>query len=170
MVSHAAADNPDEAIEALSGLCEVVAVKEPSVLRRVLSNLIRNRFRPPLFVIKNASDAILDVADQLISQRSFDAIHMNMLDTAFFALKRPWQIPLVFDSHNCLAQIAEGVRDRSRNPFRRAVFAREARALRRCESEVASRMDLTLVCSDNDARLFSEIADDAHCLVAPNGV
>jgi polysaccharide biosynthesis protein PslH len=54
--------------------------------------------------------------------------------------------------------------------LRAAVYAREAAKLRQIEREVCRRMDLSLVCSADDANAFKGILDCGRYAVVPNGV
>jgi sugar transferase (PEP-CTERM/EpsH1 system associated) len=158
--------------DALTSACRVVTVPRTAKVRRVAANLFRfGPARIPLFVLKNRSQYLLNTAENLVRSENFDVVHFSHLDTACFALERHWSQRLVFDSHNCLSDMAERVQQASANRWRsNFVLAREAAALRRIETSVCSAVDSTLVCSDRDAKAFRGLCPDGRYEVVPNGV
>ena len=171
LVAHEADWDAREAEAAVDGFCRITTVPEPAPWKRVARNLVaRGVRRYPLFVLKNWSQPLLRAADALVAAEPFDAIHLNMLDTACFALERRWPQHHVFDSHNCLSAMATRAATNNRSRWKRAIFAREASRLRDAERAVCQRMDVTLVCSDEDAALFGDLAPGASRAVVPNGV
>ena len=58
----------------------------------------------------------------------------------------------------------------STSRLRRAVFAREAARLGNIEKAVCERMDMSLVCSLDDAARFKQMQENGHYVVVPNGV
>lgn len=152
-------------------LGSVVTVSKPNTLTRLTANSLRyGTSGYPLFILKNWSSSILSEADALLSQSSFDAIHFNHLDTACYALRRGWPHLKVFDSHNCLAALAKQVSGEQGSWLRRQVYAREARQLAEMEKTVCRQMDITLTCSEDDARALTELGSTGTHVVAPNGV
>lgn len=178
LLSHRAREDPENANKTIRQLgVEVVALEEPSVMRRATGNLLRgDALRRPLWLIKNRSERIGRAVQNLERSQHFDAIHLNMLDTACFAREQVFACPVVFDSHNCLAYLAEqSARDHPRWWMRR-VFERETRMLRRVEGKIAASVQSTLVCSSEDAERFRHLAqsetgvNDVRAVLIPNGV
>ena len=162
-------DYRTEALESVEAFCRVTTVQEPSPLCRVASNGFQRGIGWPAFITKNWSPPLLRSVDRVLHEETTHAIHLNMLDTACFALKRSWKQRLVFDSHNCLWSMAEQVADRSRR-LKRTLLRRETRLLRRLERAVYDRVDCVLACSRHDADLLSSDADSSKSVVVPNGV
>ena len=171
LVAHGTQPSADAGAATVSELCHVKTVAEPPVWKRVLGNVVRRGIRHhPLFVVKNWSEPILRTVDSLLSTQQFDAIHFNALDTACYALARNWPQRMVFDTHNCLSLMARRVARNSLGRVKRAVFSREADKLRDLERRVCHRMDLTLVCSTEDAIAYRDICEAGNYAVVPNGV
>jgi polysaccharide biosynthesis protein PslH len=157
--------------DAVSKMCMVHTVDEPTTVQRVTYNVMRlGLHKYPLFLLKNWSFRLLTAADELLRRHDFDAMHFNHLDTACFALARSWPQFKVFDTHNCLTALASQVSTTSTNRLRQELYRQEADRLRQIEYEVCKRMDACLVCSQEDARAFREIHDGGQYVIAPNGV
>ena len=170
LVAHRAPNRyREEALRAIPAGCEATVVQEPPTALRLLQHGLTRCMGEPLFVSKNWSSPLLHAVDSVLARHRYDAIHLNMLDTACYALRRSWTQRLIFDSHNCLWSMAQQMADKSRG-LKRTLFRRETRLLRRLERAVYDRVDCTLTCSRHDAELLSSDADSSKCVVAPNGV
>lgn len=169
LLSHA--PGAESAIAALSDCCRVVTLRSTPKLRRVAVNVLRpGGWRQPFFLWKNRAQALLNAASRMLRAEAFDAIHFNHLDTACFAVERRWQQPQVFDSHNCLSDMTRQLRGDAVGRIRSAHLSREHAALRQQEAEVCRRTDVTLVCSEQDARAFRRLHPAVRAVVVPNGV
>ena len=171
LLAHRPPEGDEPPTGVLSGDCHIDTVVELSIWRRGLSSCLRGDFRRyPLFVLKNWSPPLLSAARTLHATHSFDAIHFNHLDTAAYDIDQNWRVAKVFDSHNCLSQMARQVSRTAASAWKRSLFARESRKLHEVERVVCDRMDYTLVCSEQDRRVFTEINPAARLVIAPNGV
>ena len=160
----------DTQLNSLSSLCRVVTVPRKPKLARFGSNLLRKGLRQPLFLLKNRSHALLRRADCLLRTEAYDIIHFNHLDTACFALERHWPQATVFDSHNCLSDLAGTAQTPRCGLMRRAVLIREQNLLSTAERATCARMNVTLVCSDVERSSFQRLWPDRRYEVVPNGV
>jgi polysaccharide biosynthesis protein PslH len=171
LLSHEPAHSHADAARLPANLDRAMTVAKPALVQRLWSNVRRlGATRWPLFILKNWSEPLLALADELLARGSFDAIHFNHLDTAAFALVRNWPQAKVFDTHNCLAAMAGQVARERTNPLRSWIFAREARLLERLERRVALLMNTSLVCSRDDGQKFRHVCSEGNYDVVPNGV
>ncbi|MDM4018841.1 glycosyltransferase [Roseiconus lacunae] len=178
LLAHQPPADAPEAKDALMAFCkDVVTVEEVSAPKRAIANAIGCGVRGmPLWLLKNRSPGILERVRQLTRNKHFDAVHLNMLDAACFANEPCLPELKVFDSHNCLAALADQTSTRHGNTLMRSVFRREARLLGRVEGRVARSVSSTLVCSPEDGQRFQELAGNGtsnsrvRVAVIPNGV
>lgn len=162
-------EHAEVGIKTLSSFCNMTLQREAAPWRRLVVNSLRRGTRWPGFVLKNWSEPLLRAADDLLANEHFDAIHLNMLDTACFALARTWSQPKVFDSHNCLWSMAAQVAQGASYP-KRFFYRREQKMLQLVERAVCQGVDNTLVCSEQDTTLFQELGVDSQFTFVPNGV
>jgi sugar transferase (PEP-CTERM/EpsH1 system associated) len=160
----------DEGLTALSNICRTALVPKTPKLARLGGNLVRMGVGKPLFLLRNRSQQLLACADRLLNSEVFDAIHLNHLDTACFALERRWPQALVFDSHNCLSDLAGKAQKSCRGLVRRAVLNRERHLLGAVETATCARMNVTLVCSDAERNSFQRLWPGGRYELIPNGV
>ncbi|TWT89743.1 D-inositol-3-phosphate glycosyltransferase [Pseudobythopirellula maris] len=172
LVAHEPTTDRDTGLAALEQLCEVVTVAELSVWRRLVQNVPRSSSHAhSLWLNKNASPTLLKRVLELCADQAYDAVHFNMLDTACFMLGREDRLPdkVIFDSHNCLSDLARQAAANERNQLKRFVLDREARALATIEQRIVERSTLTLVCSEDERDQFLAMASQACVKVVPNG-
>ena len=94
----------------------------------------------------------------------FDVVHADQTSMAQYALyaraqaqRRP---KALLDAHNALYRIPKRLAGQERNPFKRALYRREAQALARYESDVYRRFDHVVFVADQDRQVLQErIAD-----------
>ena len=149
------------------GTTHFVTAGQPS--SNVWANLITLGPHQSLWKLKNWSPRYLHAAQKLLAEGSFDAVHCNQLDTAWYLLQGDWPSSTVFDSHNSLHTYFLD-RANTEQGFRRWLWQRESRLLARVEADVLNRCARTVVCSDDDGRCFSRLAPGSNSIVIPNGV
>ena len=170
LVSHYPEENENQAISELEVLCErVELVEESSIVRNVTAGVLETNGKlRSMFALKNWSKALLDRAKSFESQ--VDAIHLNHLDTAAFLLAWQPQVPVVFDSHNCLSQMAARAAEDAPSFLMRATYRWEAARLARLENTVTGLADVCLTCSPVDTELFEKLNSSGCFVEVPNGV
>ncbi|MFY8199474.1 MAG: glycosyltransferase [Pirellula staleyi] len=151
--------------------CRVVTVQKQRLPSRIAGGLMQgSRLQYSMFLTKNWSSRLLLRAEIELKRSRFDAIHFNHLDTACFVLKRNWPQRKIFDTHNCLSDLARQTAQEISSWSRRQVFEFEAKRLHAAELAICRRMDLNLVCSDVDAQAYRRLCPSGHYEVIPNGV
>jgi glycosyltransferase involved in cell wall biosynthesis len=168
LLSHEPMDQ--NGVAALRGVCHVVTISRTRKLARLGANLVQVGTASPLFLLRNRSKELLTRAVGLLVDKPFDVVHFNHLDTACFALERAWSENIVFDSHNCLSDLAGRAGGTSQGLMRGALLNRESKLLRRTESAVCAAADLTLTCSDLERTSFQRLWPPGHYATIPNGV
>lgn len=153
----------------LDDLCKVRFVTRPSRASQSLRNVWERGAGQSLLMFKNWSNRFCEATEELLARESFDVVHCNHLDTAWYALGATWKQHKVFDTHNCLSELYQQVANDSRW-YLRPIFRREAAALAALEREVTQAMNLLLVCSEADQRHFEKLATSTPIEVVGNGV
>jgi glycosyltransferase involved in cell wall biosynthesis len=131
------------------------------------------------------------IDSHLAAQHSpFDVINVEHLRGSAYALHlnsirraRNLQIPIVWDSVDCITSLFRQASGQSRNLFGRVITRFELPRTGRYEARLAQTFDQTLVASHQDAHAFQELidewkghrsfvddADDPRITVLPNGV
>jgi polysaccharide biosynthesis protein PslH len=120
--------------------------------------------RQPFMIRRDERAAMRRMVATIAAAQPFDAVHADQLNMAPYALSV--RAPLrVLDAHNALwlgyRRLAE------RLPFgpRRALWARESRALKRYEGWCMRQFDRVLAVSDADRRALQEAAGEARQIV-----
>jgi sugar transferase (PEP-CTERM/EpsH1 system associated) len=168
LLAHAPREKCDP--DSLGRLYRLVTVRRTSKLLRLGRNVLRFGATKPLFLLKNRSARLLAEADRLLNTETFDVIHFNHLDCACFALERKWPQTLIFDSHNCLSELATRAQQTASKRLDKAILAREVKLLQSYEKAVCDRMSITLVCSDLEQKSFKQLWPSGNFETIPNGV
>lgn len=151
--------------------CDVITIRKPRVPQRIANALLQgSRLHGSLFIAKNWSASLLQRASSEIQHGQYHAVHFNHLDTACFALVRNWRLLKVFDTHNCLSNMAHQAAQSASGWWRPRIFSYEANRLQAVESKVCGRMDLNFVCSEVDSQMFQGMSSQTVYKVAANGV
>jgi polysaccharide biosynthesis protein PslH len=158
---------------------------EPQTTRRDLAAFLRSLFGGPPFVLSRherepVGDAVRsclgrtarvepgeDPADR---QAGFDAVHFNHLDAAVYEPIVPPGVLRILDEHNVVTNQVRMTLASEARVARRMVLAFERSRLARYEAETCNLMDLTLVCSQDDAQALRGLGVHRSIAVIPNGV
>lgn len=110
--------------------------------------------REPFLIARDRVNAMTRRVRELASGGAFDALHADQLWMASYALeaagasrKRP---RLVLDQHNAMALIPERLAASTGNPVQRALWRREAAAMRRYEPAMCRRFDVVVWVTSED--------------------
>lgn len=172
LLAHAPPDNNrKEALQNLEDFCTVVTVKKPHALQQLLLNTFKiDKRTRSLYALKNWSAPLAKTIDNLQSSEEFDTIHFNHLDAAMYSIAHEWPQSCVFDSHNCLSQLCDQISNSSDNIAKRHLYRYESNQIAKLEKSVTDNMDITLVCSTDDADYFHAINPEKKYHVVANGV
>lgn len=113
--------------------------------------------------------AMFDYVSELVGRSPFAAIQVDLPLAA--VLPRRDAIPIVYNAHNCEAQLLR--RRSSTEPLHRALLLRaDAMRVRRIERELVHRAALITVCSEQDLSDFERFCPNVRskAVIVPNGV
>ncbi|EMI56910.1 glycosyltransferase [Rhodopirellula sallentina] len=169
MVAHHRADLPIALMQTgVADLAAIEMIRPPSRLgswfQIVWSGVLCGR---SIFVSKNYSPAMLRRAKELYSTGQFELVYFNHLDTACY-LEPLDCLPAVFDSHNCLSEMANE-RAQDATGLAAILWRAEAKRLAAAEAAVVSHSSMTLACSVQEKQLFSKLSSSGRIEVIPNG-
>ncbi len=115
-------------------------------------------------ILRDEIPAMHTLLKQLITEQSFDVIHADQASMAQYALYAwqfqisnfKFQIPTILDAHNALFHIPERLAHHERNPLKRWMLQREARALARYEAQTYPKFDHVVFVSAEDRTAIQE--------------
>jgi glycosyltransferase involved in cell wall biosynthesis len=154
-------------------------VTAPLTRNRKLLNVARAAFSMrPLQVDFCWLPELADKLDVLCAQQQFDAIHVEHLRGARYALhlkwqlaNSNWQIPIVWDSVDSITHLFEQASQQSQSLKGKLMTGFELPRTRRYERMLATAFDRMLVTSPVDKAAFEKIANaQLPISVVPNGV
>lgn len=125
--------------------------------------------RTPMCAAYCRSRAMSSVLAETLASHSFDILHVEHLRAAVFLNKRP-DVPVVFDSVDCLTGLFDQVAKTGANALKRLVALEETWKLRHYEPRVAAQFDGVLVTSGIEKQALNEISPELRIDVVPNGV
>jgi glycosyltransferase involved in cell wall biosynthesis len=157
LVSFRRGDDPPEAIKHLRSICQSV---HPVPMRRspwrnlqaaakgILTGL-------PMVIARDEIAEMETTLRQLATEHAFDLIHADQLSMAWWGrlaakLAGPTRPPTLLDEHNAIYLLTRRMADTERNPARRAIMAREARAFARYEAQMCRSFDALLTVTEED--------------------
>jgi glycosyltransferase involved in cell wall biosynthesis len=171
LVAHHPQEDTLHAKASVANVCRVFTVQRPSHITTIARVALRSGLRAEsLFATKNWSPRLLGKARSLLRNESFDAIHFNHLDTAYYSLGSDWPQLKVFDTHNCLSEMAAQIYKDSASYSKRFVASLEVKRLKTAEANVCRKMNAVLACSDEEATQFRKLSAKNNVSTVPNGV
>ena len=157
LVSFTRGDDPPEAIEHLRDICNAV---HPVPMRR---SLWRNVWAAakgmltglPMVIARDEVAEMDSTLRRLVPEQAFDLIHADQLSMAWWGrmaarLAKPADPATLLDEHNAIYLLARRMADTERNPLRRAIMVREARAFARYEAMMCRWFDSLLTVTEED--------------------
>jgi len=157
LVSFTRPDDRPEAIEHLRGICHAVY---PVPMRRSLWRNVRAAARGlltglPMVVARDEVAEMRATLRRLVAVQAFDLIHADQLSMAGWGrltarLAKPTTPHTLLDEHNAIYLLTRRMANTERNPVRRAIMAREARAFARYEAEMCRTFDALLTVTEED--------------------
>ncbi len=169
LVSFVRPDDKVEHVEHLKSFCAAVHTVPMTRSRwrdgrAVLKGLVRRR---PFIIVRDEIEAMHALLARLAASEHFDFVHADQMSMAQFASKE-LGARRVLDMHNAFYLIVQRMADGERNPARRLILRREARALARYEAEICREFDEVVFVTKEDryaietqiSRFKTEVPDD----------
>lgn len=147
---------------------------------RAMTNVLRGAFTTaPLQAAYCWQPALMQTVLQALEQSTFDAIQVEHLRGAWYGLhiqeffkKQHWQIPVIWDSVDCITHLFEQASRASTKRASRLMSRVELGRTRAYEKKLARAFARTTVVSTHERDAFCEIleGDCERVTVVPNGV
>lgn len=159
LVSFIRADDRSEDITHLQGFCRVVypLLMQRSWLRDMRAVLVAGLTGQPAIIVRDEIDEMHALLRRLVKEEMFDIIHADQTSMAQYALyarshavKAGGRPKIILDAHNALYRIPERLAAHERNPLKRLLMQREARALARYEAELWGQFDHVVFVAEQD--------------------
>ncbi len=161
LVSFVRTDDRPEYTAHLERFCRAVHTvpMRRSWLRDARALLVAGFTGRPAVIVRDEIGEMHTTLGRLVKEDTFDVVHADQTSMAQYALYARSQMinsgsrekaSLLLDAHNALYRIPKRLASRERNPFRRLVLWREARALARYEAELWGRFDQVVFVTDLD--------------------
>ena len=97
---------------------------------------------------------------QLLDEERIDVMHVDQLNMMRF-VPPEWSGTVILDEHNAVWQVFERLQKGTRNPISRWILAREARVIRKIESEACRRAQVVLAVSEEDQQALRVVAGES---------
>ena len=167
LVSFVRADDRPEHAAHLERFCRAVYTvpMQRSRLRDARALLVALFSGQSIVIVRDEIGEMRATLKRLVEEETFDIVHADQTSMAQYALYARSRIPnpesrqtarLVLDAHNALYRIPERMSAHERNPLKRLVFRREARALARYEAQVYQRFDHVVFVADEDRQVLQK--------------
>jgi glycosyltransferase involved in cell wall biosynthesis len=122
----------------------------------------------PFIIARDYVPAMADKIRQLARSETFDAVHVDQLWMAQYALIAKQSAPsppkLVLDQHNAVHLIPGRLADSETNPLKQRILAREARLLAAFEPEICHKCDYVVWVTDEDRRAVAAVSKNKQML------
>jgi glycosyltransferase involved in cell wall biosynthesis len=161
LVSFIRADDHRDHIAHLEHFCRTVYTvpMRRSLLRDARALLVAGLTRRPVIIVRDEIGEMHATLRRLVKEDTFDVVHTDQTSMGQYALYARSQIPnlrsryrpkLLLDAHNALYRIPGRLAAHERNPLKRLLLRREARALARYEADLWKRFDHVVFVADQD--------------------
>jgi polysaccharide biosynthesis protein PslH len=154
LVSFVRGDDSPDAVEHLRSICR--AVYTVPMRRSAWRNLIAGGkgllTGLPIVIVRDEIEEMQMLVRRLGSSNTFDVVHADQLSMSAYGLlaAREGALPSLLDEHNAIYVLAQRMIPDERNWARRAVMAREAKALARYEARTCQAYDAVLTVTSED--------------------
>lgn len=155
--------------EELAEMVEQFQVVPHSKLRGYWQSLMALPSRYPMCAAFCRSSAMEKAVEELMSEVSFDLMHVEHLRAAHFA-PSPSSIPVLFDSVDCLTGLFRQMAGSKKNPLSKFIAMEEAWCLRWYEPRALRRLDRLIVTTAMEQRELTMLDPGLDVDVVPNGV
>ncbi|HSJ52971.1 MAG TPA: glycosyltransferase family 4 protein [Anaerolineae bacterium] len=157
LVSFTRADDPAEALEHLQDVCYAV---HPVPMHRSPWRNVRAAAKGmltglPMVIARDEVAEMKAALRRLVAAQAFDVIHADQLSMAWWArsaarMAEPRRPGTVLDEHNAIYLLTRRMAGTERNPLRRAITLREARAFARYERDMCREFDAVVTVTTED--------------------
>lgn len=168
----ALADGGAKQTEGAEELAELVAdfsVVPHSKFRGYLQSLLAVPTVVPMCAAFCWSRAMCAEIAKACSELKFDVVHLEHLRAAHFA-RCCSDIPVVFDSVDCLTDLFSQMVEMKKNPIAKLIMLEEAGKLRGYEPRMLQRFKRVIVTSDSERESLLRLGAPSNTEVVPNGV
>ena len=155
--------------EELPGMVEDLIVTPHSKLRGLAQSLSALPTPIPMCAAFCWSPEMRRTITDAVRGTSFDVVHIEHLRAAHFAAACG-DLPIVFDSVDCLTGLFGQMARSKKNPIGKLVMAEEAWKLRRYEPRTLARFDRVIITSDTERDELTALNPALRIDVLPNGV
>lgn len=151
---------------------EVIRIRRKPGYSRL--NLIRGFLGPkPISILNYTSPAMMSTVEQLLRERTFDAVQVESVHFIAYAERirqlAP-KVPILCDWHNIESEILKRYADNCTSFPRRIYALRTAKLLRRFERKFLRLGDANTVCSERERQVLLELEPSATIEVIENGL
>lgn len=160
-------DRPED-IAHLSELCHAVHTVPMQRNRlRDAGFLLQSLFtQSPFLIVRDHVPAMAAKIRQLASAQTFDAVHVDQLWMAQYALiaKKYASSPpkLILDQHNAVYLIPKRLADGETNPLKQKILNRESRLLARYEIDICRRFDHVVWVTREDYQAVTRVSKNGQ--------
>ncbi|HZU70010.1 MAG TPA: glycosyltransferase [Ktedonobacteraceae bacterium] len=127
----------------------------------------------PLRVAYYQSPAFIARIKQVIHERHIEVVHGELIKVApaLRAMLAQENIPLLYDSVDCISWYLQQQYASARNPLKRAFIYSELQKMRRYERQSLAAFDQVIITSSHDRDCLIALGEEpSHVKVVPNGV
>jgi glycosyltransferase involved in cell wall biosynthesis len=163
--------------QSLQGHCREVNYYAQPVWRSLLNSAAALPSRTPLQSVYSWQPAMARQITQRASRNEFDILHVEHLRGSRFGLflkSRLPNLPVVWDSVDCISHLFQQAAKQSRSFFGKFMTRFELGRTRRAEGDLACRFDHTLVTAPSDRNALLGLVplgkSPSEISVLPNGV
>lgn len=161
LVSFVRPDDRPEYVNHLENICQEVHTvpMQRSPLRDARALLLAMLTNRPVIIVRDEIHEMHHLLNTLLRENHFDVVHADQTSMAQYALyTKRLNVPTfersnvktLLDAHNALYRIPERLAARERNPLRRLLLKREARALAHYETDLLQKFDQIVFVAEQD--------------------
>ncbi|MCE5314969.1 MAG: glycosyltransferase [Armatimonadota bacterium] len=158
-----------EGADELPGIVEDLHVVPHSTMRGLWQSLVSLPTPTPMCSAFCRSSAMASTISRVVKERRFDVVHIEHLRAAHFAAK-VGDIPVVFDSVDCLTSLFRQMAVERKNPIAKLVMMEEALKLHRFEPRILERLGRVVITTESERAQLLELNPDIAVDVIENGV
>ena len=169
VIATASAREMDD-VDGLRSFCsrvDVMTVSLATRLRFCAEAAVRGE---PLQAGASRSRELERILSERLAKAPPDVVHVEHLRAAYVWRHVPQNIPVVFDTVDCISLLLQRTLARSHSPLQRAIALLEQGRTRSYEARLVPKFDRVLVTSADDAEALEALAPGYEIGVVTNGV
>jgi glycosyltransferase involved in cell wall biosynthesis len=109
----------------------------------------------PIVIARDEISSMQQILARLLASESFDIIHADQVSMSQYGMMGRG-VRRVLDLHNAMYLVTERLAAHARNPLKRLIYQREARALARYEARLCAWYDHVTFVTDEDRELIEQ--------------